>query len=175
MYLLLFLMVGIGAIIVALPCFCAWWLTKKLPIWWRLLIVTFLLAVAITPVGGGSEGGPWVATLGLQLPFTLLDPTERVSMHQLLSIEAVTLALGIWVGLYALSAVAIAIRRMILRDAKNASEETWPPAVALKPQCQEKRAETIHHATGLTGHMRFGLIAAAIFCFRLTAYTMPAA
>jgi hypothetical protein len=119
MYLLLFFMVGIGAIIAALPCFCAWWLTKRFPIWWRLLIVTFLLAVAITPVGGGSEGGPWIATLGLQLPFTLFDTTERVGMHELLSREVVMLALSIWAGLHALSVVAIAIRRIILRHAKN--------------------------------------------------------
>ncbi len=121
MYQLLVLMMVIGAIAAVIPCLCAWWFTKKLPIWWRLLVVTFLLAVAITPIGGGSEGGPWIATLGLQLPFSLLDRTMRPDVGQLLSNDTVGLTLRIWCGLFALSAIAVATRRIIVRHAKHAA------------------------------------------------------
>ena len=78
--------------------------------------MTFFVAVAITPVGGGSEGGAWVATLGLLLPFSLFDPTEH-----LLSRQVIILTLGVWAGLYAMSVGMTVIVRMILRRAQLAS------------------------------------------------------
>jgi hypothetical protein len=130
MYEIVILMVGIGALIAAVPCFCVWWFTKKLPVWLRLLAVTFMIAICITPVGGGSEGGPWFATLGLVLPFTLFDlaraslfsvpvDSSYVSLHKLFSTEAILYFLGIWGIAYLIAMLVFGCIRIFKRRTKN--------------------------------------------------------
>jgi len=121
MYPLLFFMMAIALTVGTIPCLLLWNLGKRLPVWWRLLPITFLMAVALTPVGGGSEGGPWVSTLGLQLPFAWFVSKGPNNINQLLSSDAVILALEIWTCLYTLWVVAIAIRRTISRRAQHVS------------------------------------------------------
>jgi hypothetical protein len=130
MFETIFILLGFGALIAAIPCFCVWWLTKKLPTLVRLGLVTFTLAIFVTPVGGGSEGGPWFATLGLVLPFTLFDlaraslfsvprDSSYVSLHALISRDAILHFLGIWSVAYLVALLAFGCICIFKRKAKN--------------------------------------------------------
>jgi hypothetical protein len=74
---ILILILAISIFIAAIPCWCAWRLTKRLPIWLRLLITilitTLLLALICTPIGGAGEGGAWVLSLGMFLVSALYE------------------------------------------------------------------------------------------------------
>ena len=118
MGLLIIIMMAIGGLIAGIPCWILWWLTKRLPTWLRLLFVTFLFALSITPVGGGSEGGPWVAPLGIVLPFALFklaigDSSGGSEMHELISKEAAIFLLCIWGVTYLISIIVFGISYLV--------------------------------------------------------------
>ncbi|HEY1662336.1 MAG TPA: hypothetical protein VGI03_07950 [Verrucomicrobiae bacterium] len=99
-------------------CIGVWFLTKKLPIWMRLLVVTFLLAVVITPVGGAGEGGAWIMPLGIMLTFLLYNVIMGVGdygdLHALFRENfALGLFLEIWGITYLLCIVVVLIRYLI--------------------------------------------------------------
>src|SRR5450432_1744364 len=67
------IILAFGTLIAIIPCLLVWRLTKKLPIWLRLLITTFLFALLGSPIVAGSEGGGGIFPLGLILFFNLPD------------------------------------------------------------------------------------------------------
>lgn len=112
MFIAVFLAIGIliAAIPTAILGWCAWRLTKRLPIWLGLqitLIMTTLLAALIcTPIGGGGEGV--ILPLGLILVFHYSDlfGVGAADLRKHISQQAVTF-LCMWAGMYLIAMVVI--------------------------------------------------------------------
>jgi hypothetical protein len=127
-------LIGIGVLIAAIPCGSALWLTRRLPIWLRLLIVTFIAALLSTPAVVGSEGGVGVFPMLFVLVqffhhvFNLycgIDDSNATISHPGIQ-EIVSIAIA-WAILYAISMAIVGIRSFN----KKAKSQNRPPLTKL--------------------------------------------
>ena len=113
-FLYLLTVVGIGALIAAIPCGLAFLLTRKLSLWLRLLITTFLAALICTPAAVVGEGGAGIIPMGYYLydffPSGIHSQDRnrpRPGIEEVISIAVV------WAILYAVSMAIVVICRSI--------------------------------------------------------------
>jgi len=118
----LLIIIGFGALIAAIPCLGVFWLTKRLPVWFRLLITTFLFALICTPFGGAGEGGAGIVPLVFVLPAALNHLIMGIGdspLHELISVSGV-LFLYVWGAAYLFAMVVVGICHFIKKGrAKN--------------------------------------------------------
>jgi hypothetical protein len=125
---------GIGALIAAIPCGFAWWLTKRLPSWLWLLIVTFIAALISTPAVVGSEGGIGILPMifiviqFLHHLFNLycgIDDADPTISHPGIQ-EIISIGIA-WALLYSISMAIVAIRSLN----KKSRSQNRPPLTKL--------------------------------------------
>jgi hypothetical protein len=117
--------VGIGALIAAIPCGLAWWLTKRLSIWLRLLITTFIAALICTPAVVGGRGGAGIVPMACLLyDFFSSGIHPQNSNRSRPGNEEVISIVVVWAILYAISMAIVGIGRFIR---KRKSERSLNP------------------------------------------------
>jgi hypothetical protein len=118
----LLIIIGFGALIAAIPCLGVFLLTKRLPVWFRLLITTFLFALICTPFGAVGEGGAGIVPLIFVLPAALDNLIMGIgdsALHELISVSGV-LFLFVWGAAYLFTMVVVGICHFIKKGrAKN--------------------------------------------------------
>ena len=115
---MIFLIFLISILFDVFCCYGLWVLTKKLQLWLRLIIVTLLVAVFLTPVNAVGEGGAGIFPVGLFFPFFLFslffgghtDDSQRAG-------DIIWAALPvIWGVLYCISMLGLGIHKIVQKN-----------------------------------------------------------